>query len=169
MIIDYVVIGLGILISHFLNGSNIFEISNVFNPDFMILFVAFFSLRKGAMFGLWIGFFGGLLTDTGLGFDISADGKESFIVGLHSLVFALTGYIVGKTRGIYNEHYFSTSFYNFIITILSRVFVFMIFGLFFHWNKNYSFVSTSLYNAAISPMVFFILSQLYNLHSEDKR
>ncbi|EMY02379.1 rod shape-determining protein MreD-like protein [Leptospira interrogans str. 2002000626] len=67
MILEKLVIAIGILIAHFLNGSNLFEIGSAIKPDFMILLVLFFALRRGPLYGLWIGFFGGLLTDSGLG------------------------------------------------------------------------------------------------------
>lgn len=41
MILEKLVIAIGILIAHFLNGSNLFEIGSAIKPDFMILLVLF--------------------------------------------------------------------------------------------------------------------------------
>ena len=56
MILERIVIGIGILLAHVLNGTNLFDIGTAIKPDFMILLVIFFALRKGGMSGLWIGF-----------------------------------------------------------------------------------------------------------------
>lgn len=51
MILEKLVIAVGILIAHFLNGSNFFEIGSAIKPDFMILLVLFFLFEKGGT--LW--------------------------------------------------------------------------------------------------------------------
>ena len=66
MIFEKIVVLSGIILAHILNGSNLFDFGPEIKPDFMILLVIFFSLRKGEMSGLWVGFIGGLLSDAGL-------------------------------------------------------------------------------------------------------
>ena len=164
MILEGFVIGIGVVLAHILNGSNLFDIGVSIKPDFVIIFVAFFALRKGDMSGLWIGFFGGLLTDAALGGEQGLGGKVYYKIGIHSLSFCLVGYIVGKfTRMSYNENYVSISIFVFGITLVSRIFTYFLFSFFFTSNTSYSFLATSIYNAAIAPLTFFILSWIFKL------
>ncbi len=163
MILEKIMIGVGLLLAHFLNGSALFEIGG-YKPDFMMILVLFFALRKGGLFGLWIGFFGGLLTDSGLGGETEIDNEVYYKIGLHTLSYSLTGYIVGKfTRSAYNENYLSITIYVLVFTFLSRVFVYLLFILFFHSNDSYSLIATSLYTAILGPLFFFILTWSYKL------
>ena len=108
MILERIVIGVGILLAHILNGTNLFDIGTAIKPDFMILFVIFFALRKGGMSGLWIGFIGGLLTDAALGGEEGLGGKVYYKIGIHSLSFSIIGYLLGKFGRIsYNENFVS--------------------------------------------------------------
>ncbi len=164
MILEKIVIFAGILVAYFLNGSNLFELGKSIKPDFMILLVTFFALRKGALSGLWIGFFGGLLSDAGLGGEIGAGGIIHYKVGLHSMSFSLLGYAIGKFgRSAYSENFLSVCVVNFAITLVSRLLTYFLFVIFFHSNENYGFLTTSIYNGAIAPIVFFILTWAYRL------
>ncbi|MCE9501436.1 MAG: rod shape-determining protein MreD [Leptospira sp.] len=164
MILEKSVIAIGILVAHFLNGSNLFELGSSIKPDFMIILVIFFALRKGTLSGLWVGFFGGLLSDTGLGGEIGAKGEILYKIGLHTLSFSMIGYFLGKFgRTAYNENFISISVTTFIITLLARLSTYFLFSIFFHSNLNYAFFSTSLYNAAIAPIVFSALTWIYRL------
>lgn len=170
MILEKLFIVIGVLLAHFLNGSNIFELGNAVRPDFMIIFVLFFALRKGALVGLWLGFFGGLLTDTALGGEINPDSSLYYKVGLHSFSYAIVAYIVGKlTRNAYTENYISIMIYVFGFTLLSRLITYLLFLLFFHTNSNYSFIYVSIYNAVIGPMLFFVFTWIYRLEADDVR
>ncbi|GBF38761.1 rod shape-determining protein MreD [Leptospira hartskeerlii] len=166
MILEYIVIGAGILISHFLNGTNLFEISG-FKPDFMVIFVLFFALRRGTMAGIWIGFFGGLLSDSGLGGEIVGN-VVTYKIGLHSLTFCIMGYIVGKfARPAYHENQISIMLYSLVVTLISRIASYFLFSLFFHENLNYSIISTSIFNGAIAPIFFWVLGKLYRLEQAE--
>ncbi|MCC6274476.1 MAG: rod shape-determining protein MreD [Leptospiraceae bacterium] len=164
MILEKIVIFSGILVAYFLNGSNIFELGKSIKPDFMILLVTFFALRKGALSGLWIGFFGGLLSDAGLGGEVGVGGAIHYKVGLHSMSFSIIGYLIGKFgRSAYSENLLSVCVVNFAVTLLSRIFTYALFVMFFHSNQTYGFLATSVYNGAIAPIVFFILTWAYRL------
>ncbi|GBF51000.1 cell shape-determining protein [Leptospira ryugenii] len=170
MILEKVFIIFGMLLAHFLNGSNLFELGNAIRPDFMIIFVIFFAFRKGGLYGLWLGFFGGLLADTALGGEIGPDNLIYYKIGLHSFSYAITGYLVGKVaRGAYTENYVSTTIYVFGFTILSRILTYLLFWLFFHSNHSYSFLYVSIYNAFIGPAMFFLLTLAYRLEHDEVR
>lgn len=166
--IENIVIGIGILFCHFLNGSNLFELGGSFKPDFMVIFVVFFALRRGPLTGLWIGFFGGLLTDSGLGGETGVDNVVYYKIGLHSFTYAIIGYIVGKfTRNAYNENYLSITIYNLVFTFVSRAILYLLFIVFFHENASYSFLATSIYTAVLSPVFFFVLTWAYKMDSAE--
>lgn len=168
MILERIVIGIGILLAHVLNGTNIFDIGTAIKPDFMILLVIFFALRKGGLSGLWVGFIGGLLTDAALGGEEGLGGKVFYKIGIHSLSFSIVGYLLGKFgRMSYNENFVSISIFAFTLTLITRGLTYMLFSFFFHPNLNYSFIATSIYNAAIAPLTFFALSWIYKLESSE--
>ncbi len=168
MILERIVIGIGILLAHVLNGTNLFDIGTAIKPDFMILLVIFFALRKGGLSGLWVGFLGGLLTDAALGGEEGLGGKIFYKIGIHSLSFSIIGYLLGKFgRVSYNENFVSISIFAFTLTLITRGLTYMLFTFFFHPNLNYSFVATSIYNAAIAPLTFFTLSLIYKLESSE--
>jgi rod shape-determining protein MreD len=168
MILENLVIALGIIIAHILNGSNIFDIGIAAKPDFMIIFVLFFALRRGEMSGLWIGFLGGLLSDAALGGEEGLGGKMFYKIGVHALSFSIVGYFVGKFgRMSYNENYISISIFAFLISLIARFLTHLVFSFFFHQNSNYSLLSTSVYNAAIAPLTFFILTWIYKLEASE--
>lgn len=170
MILEIVVIFIGIVLSHVLNGSNIFDIGTSIKPDFVILFFSFFSLRRGELSGLWIGFFGGLLSDAALGGEEGIDGKVFYKIGVHALSFSLVAYIVGKfTRAYYNENFVSIMVFAFSITLVTRIVTYFIFGFFFHQNSNFSFLTTAIYNMLIAPLTFFIFSWIYKLEVSEGR
>lgn len=168
MILERIVIGIGILLAHVLNGASLFDIGTAIKPDFMILLVIFFALHKGGLTGLWVGFLGGLLTDAALGGEEGVGGIIYYKIGIHSLSFSIVGYLLGKFGRIsYNENFVSISIFAFILTLITRGLTYMLFSFFFHSNLNYSFLATSIYNAAISPITFFLLSWVYKLESTD--
>jgi rod shape-determining protein MreD len=170
MILEKVFIIIGMLLSHFLNGSNLFELGNAVRPDFMIIFVVFFAFRKGAMYGLWLGFIGGLLSDTALGGEIGPDDLVYYKIGLHSLSYSLVGYVIGKvTRSAYTENYISITIYVFGFTLLSRIITYLLFWMFFHSNQSYSFFYVSLYNAFIGPALFFLFTWTFRLEPDEVR
>jgi rod shape-determining protein MreD len=168
MILEKLIVGFGILLAHFLNGSNAFELGGSFKPDFMMILVIFFALRRGGLYGLWVGFFAGLLTDSGLGGVTGEDQVVYYKIGLHSFAYSIMGYAVGKfTRNAYNENYLSITIYTFVFTLISRIIIYFIFGFFFHENANYSFISTSVYNALIGPAFFFVLTWIYRMEPDE--
>ncbi|MDF3818650.1 rod shape-determining protein MreD [Leptospira sp. 96542] len=170
MILDKIFIIIGMLLSHFLNGSNLFELGGAIRPDFMIIFIIFFALRKGAMYGLWLGFFGGLLSDTALGGEIGGDNIEYYKIGLHSFSYAAVGYLIGKiTKNSYTENYISITIYVLGFTLLSRIITYFLFWMFFHSNQSYSFIYVSLYNAFIGPALFFLFTWAFQLYSDEVR
>lgn len=168
MIFEKIVIAFGIILVHVINGTSIFDIGTSIKPDFMILLVSFFALRKGGMSGLWIGFFGGLLSDAALGGEQGIEGRIYYKIGIHTMSFSVLGYLLGKFgRTSYNENFVSISIYAFIMTLITRLFTYVLFSFFFHSNSNYSFLATSIYNAAIAPLTFFMLSWIYKLETSE--
>lgn len=166
MILEIIVIFAGIFLTNVLDSTTLFEFSAGIKPEFTILLIIFFSLKKGALSGLWIGFFCGLLADASLGAEEVA-GKFYYKIGIHSLSYSLIGYLLGKFGRIYyTENYISISVYAFLFTLTMRGFSYFLFAVFFYQNQNYSILANSIYNAAIAPLSFFIFSWIYKIEGE---
>ncbi len=162
MILELLVIAAGIFLVNVLDSTRLFDIAGV-RPDFTILLVIFFSLKKGQLSGLWIGFFGGLLADVSFGAE-EIGGKVYDKIGIHSLSYSLVGYFLGKFgRNYYSENYISISTYAFLFTVIIKGFSYILFSIFFYKDQNYSVLATSIYNTAIAPLSFFIFSWVYKL------
>lgn len=168
MILENVVIVAGIFLAHVLNGTTLFEFGTNIKPDFIVILVVFFALRRGEVAGLWVGFLGGILTDVSLGGE-EIGGKIFYKIGVHSLSYSISGYLLGKFgRGYYTENYISITIYTFLLTFVMRGFTYFLFSSFFYPNDNYSYIATSIYNAAIGPLAFFTLSWVYKLESKER-
>jgi len=168
MILEKVVILAGIFLAHILNGTTLFDFGTNIKPDFVIIVVTFFALREGELAGLWVGFLGGILTDISLGGE-EVRGKVFYKIGLHSLAYSVSGYLLGKFgRSFYTENYISITIYVFFLTFVARILTYFIFSIFFYSNENYSYFITSVYNAALGPLVFFVLSWVYKLEPNQR-
>jgi rod shape-determining protein MreD len=167
MILDYLVVFAGIFLAHVLNGTTLFEFGVNIKPDFVVILVVFFALRRGEVSGLWVGFLGGLLTDASLGAE-EIGGKVFYKIGVHSLSYSLGGYLLGKFgRDYYTENYLSITIYAFIMTFVMRGVTYFLFSSFFYPNENYSYLASSIYNAALAPLTFFLLSWVYRLEQKE--
>lgn len=167
MILEIIVVLAGIFLANVLDSTRLFELVAGIKPDFTILLVIFFSLKKGELSGLWVGFLGGLLADASFGAE-EINGKIYDKIGIHSLSYSLVGYLLGKFgRNYYSENYISISVYAFILTLIIKGFSYFLFAIFFYKDQNYSIWASSVYNAAIAPLSFFIFSWIYRLETTE--
>ncbi|MBW7858049.1 MAG: rod shape-determining protein MreD [Leptonema sp. (in: Bacteria)] len=170
MILEFLVIFLGMIVSYFLKDMNFlslqFDVLNtgIIYPDFLLIFVVFFALQRGEFSGLWIGFFAGLLEDsTILRFSDSTD-PFTMILGLHSFAYTLLGFILGKmNRSLARENISTSIIVVFTSTLLTRLLVWLLMGIVNQFYVSYSFLSTAFYTAAISPIWFALLAWLYRV------
>ncbi|MCB1158141.1 MAG: rod shape-determining protein MreD [Leptospiraceae bacterium] len=172
MMIEKIMTGAGILLVHFLNRSPYLDLSDKlpfhFQPDLMFIFVIFFSLRRGALTGLWVGFFGGLLTDLDQG-AVDSTAVIHSMIGLHTFSYSIIGYLMGKFgRNAYNENFLSISITMFVLTLLVRGVTFTLYIFFFKADeKNYAFFGTAFFNSILSPIFFSALSWIYRMESAE--
>lgn len=171
--LNVAVIAAGILVSFFLKGFNFLSLNfeklggSVIYPDFLLIFVIFFALRRGEFAGLWIGFFAGLLEDAGLLGYTQRTGEFLPIIGTHALVYCLTGFILGKVNRLMDKDRTATVvLLVFVTTLLERAFVWLLVGLLEDFNKSYSFMGPAVYTALLAPVWFFILSWVYQIQDE---
>ena len=164
MFVEKIIIFITVVSIHFINTSKLLSVNIWLKPDLMILLIIFFSLKKGTIYGLWVGFLGGLLTDISLG---GAIDETAYKIGLHSLIFSILGYISRKLiYSTYKESLLIIMVYIFILTCITRVLIFYLYVYLYNENLSYQILSTALYNAFIAPMFFYILSFLYKIESE---
>lgn len=171
-------IALGMLISYFLKDiqflSLTFEFMNTgtIGPDFLLIFVIFFSLFRGEFVGLWVGFFAGILEDGAnwvLG-DGGMAGSGGFvpIVGIHALVYSITGFALGKLSQVFDRYQTAPIIaLVFVSAFLVRFFAWTIQGIVEDFNKNYSLIGPAVFTAVISPIWFSFLGWLYRIKAAE--
>ena len=172
--IQFILIPIGILVSYFLKEASFLGLNfNFLNlgeirPDFLLMFIVFFSLYKGELMGIWIGFFGGLLED---GVNWAFDNKEDVflpIVGIHAFVYSLFGYILAKVRYFFDRHRsIFTILLVLIVSIATRFLIWTFQGILDNFNKNYGIIGPAVYTALLAPIWFTLLSLVYQIAKEE--
>jgi rod shape-determining protein MreD len=172
LLLEIAVIAVGLLLSHFLKGINFlsinWDITGVIYPDFLLIFVIFFALRRGEFSGLWIGFFAGLLEDSGiLRFDFPEPALN--VIGVHAIIYTLTGFILGKlNRIIDRDSTIPIMFVVFTTTFICRFLVWFIMGILDESSASYAFFGPAVYTAILSPVWFFLLGWAYRQTAEEE-
>ena len=173
MLLDLLVIVLGLIFSYFLKDINFlsmtFDFTGAIYPDFLLIFVIFFALRRGEFSGLWIGFFAGLLEDSNLLSFAQSTNTYNSIIGVHAIIYTLAGFILGKLNRIVDKD--STIPIMFVVlctTFLCRLFVWMIMGFLDESNASYSFFGPAIYTAILAPIWFLLLGWTYRQTTEEQ-
>lgn len=174
MLLEIGATALGILVSFFLKDINFLGLNFEFlktgliYPDFLIIFLIYFSLHKGEFSGLWIGFFAGLLEDSGL-FRFSDAAREFIpVIGVYASVYTIAGYTIGKlNRFIDRTHAIPQAILVLIATFTIRLFVWLLMGLIEDFNHSYAFIGPAIYTAIITPIWFMVLGWLYRFSIEE--
>ncbi|MDH4262516.1 MAG: rod shape-determining protein MreD [Spirochaetia bacterium] len=163
MILEKIIILIAIFISYFLQTSlEFFQLGGI-KPDFLLLLTIYYSMNKGEMHGIWIGFIAGLLQDINLGvMTIAGTSQVRHYLGINILPKALVGYLGGKfSSSIQKYNNFSWFVIVFIFSLTKGVVLFILTGI-FHGNVAAEMLVTvilpeSLYNALLSLLWFRLL------------
>ena len=176
MIVEILLITFGLVASFFLKDFNFLALefdflnTGIIYPDFLLMFVIFFALHKGEFSGLWIGFFAGILEDSGIITFSDASGEFSAILGVHSLVYSLFGFALGKMNRLVDRHSVFPVFVIVLVgSVLVRFLIWMVMGFVNEFNQSYSFFGPAVYTAIISPLWFFLLLWVYRNVIEDEK
>lgn len=174
MFLEMGAIGIGILLSFFLKDINFLGLnfgvigSGVIYPDFLLMFLIFFALFKGEFSGIWIGFFSGLLEDSGLIRFSDSSGDFVSIIGIHAAIYTLTGFSLGKLKKfIDRNHAIPQILLVFGTVFLVRMIIWLLMGILEEFNQAYSFSGPAIYTAILTPIWFTLLSWLYRISGED--
>jgi len=167
MLLEVGAIILGMLVSFFLKDINFLSLNFIY-PDFLLIFIVYFALRRGEFAGIWIGFAAGLLEDSNILAFSSSQGKYVPVIGTHMLVYCLTGYLLGRFNRIIDRHsMIPIIVVVFVTTLLVRIQVWLVsFVLLQEVNRNYSFLATSVYTALLAPVWFWLLNWVYRYSQE---
>jgi rod shape-determining protein MreD len=167
---------IGILVSFFLKDINFLAInfdflnSGIIYPDFPLLLMIFFALRKGEFHGLWIGFFAGLLEDAGVLHFSDSSHEFVTILGTHAGIYTLAGFILGKINRFIDQFHTAPIIVLVVTaTFLIRLSVWLLMGILEDFNKSYSFLGPAFYTALLSPVWFWILGWLYRVHHDEAK
>ncbi len=172
MLLEALVIIAGLVISYFLKDVNFLTINwdftGVVFPDFLLIFIIFFALRRGEFSGLWIGFFAGLLEDSTILSFSDSQGAHVHIIGVHATIYTLAGFILGKLNRIVDKD--STvpiMFVVFSTTFLCRLLVWLLIGFMEESNASYSFFGPAIYTAILAPVWFYLLGVAYRQPADE--
>ncbi len=174
MFLEISVIALGILVSFFLKDVNFLSLdfsflnTGVIYPDFLLIFLIFFSLQKGEFAGIWIGFFSGLLEDSAIISFSARAGDFAPLIGTHAVIYTITGYVLGRINRVVDKESMLPIFVLVLCsTIAVRALTWLLMGIAVEFNKSYSFVGPALYTGLLSPIWFFILGWIYRIKPEE--
>jgi rod shape-determining protein MreD len=138
-------------------------VCNEIYPNFILMYVVYIALNKGAMKGQLTGFFYGLSWDI-----LSTD-----IFGVRTLTLTLAGYIAGKFNRNLNKEQIATQviimFICLIITHLSLVLLYLLIPNNFakqSMELNPNFLLYWLVNIVVTPIVFKILQALNKIFKQ---
>lgn len=173
MLLEVTVITLGMILSFFLKDVNFLSLNFDFlntgaiYPDFLLIFVIFFALRKGEFAGIWIGFFAGLLEDSTIISFSESSGEFISVIGAHSLVYTLAGFTLGRlNRLLDRDSAASIVVLVLVSTFLIRFTVWILMGIIDTFNSSYSFLGPAFYTAAIAPIWFTLLTWVYRFDGD---
>ncbi len=176
MLIELGAIAAGMVVSYFLKDVQFLSLnfsflySGIIHPDFLLIFIMFFALSKGEFSGTWVGFFSGLMED-GANWVFNKESEEFVtIIGIHSLVYSLAAFSVGKARQFFDrQNSISLIFTVLFTTALIRLLTWILQGLLVEFNRNYVVIGPAIYTALIAPVWFTLLSWAYRIGLEDKK
>lgn len=167
--LEWLAIAAGLIVSDFLNGIQLFQLGPSIQPDFILIFIVYFALKKGGFAGVWIGFFGGILVDAEIGIlkDVVA-GYQSYI-GLHSLPYALIGYVIGDLiRPLYRPTIYSSMLTVFASSLFARIAIYLLNIIFFQEDQTYRLLWVPIYTAVVAVIYFSVLSVLYKFENRQE-
>jgi len=163
MALEKIIILIAVFFSYFLQTSlDFFQLGGI-KPDFLLLLTLYYSMNKGEMYGIWIGFFGGLLQDINLGvMTILGTNQVQHYIGINILPKSITGYLSGKfSENIQKNSNFSWFIVVFVFSVIKGILLFLLTAI-FHGNVAAEMLVTvilpeSLYNALLSLLWFRLL------------
>ncbi len=169
MIIEILFIFLGLVFSYFLKDINFLSLqfdfikSGSVYPDFLLIFIIYFSLKKNELVGIWLGFFAGLLEDSSI-LSFSQKNKEFInLIGIHSLVYPILGFILGKFNKYLDiDNIRTVIVITFLASIFTRISVWFIMGILDTFYESFAFFSPSIYTSLVAPVWFFFLKWIYH-------
>lgn len=170
MFFEVFAIAMGLLSSYFLKDIQFlsleFDVLNIglVYPDFLLMFITFFALYRHELVGTWVGFFGGLLEDGANWFFDSDTGGFTTILGIHSLVYTLVGYGVGRLSHHIDHYNNSFSILLVLLTaMVTRFLIWSLHGLVDTFSNNYAILGPAIYTAFLIPLWFTFLLWVYRI------
>ena len=145
--IKQIYLGLGVFSLQFILVD--FLSINMIRPDFLVIYIFYFSLSNARYKGIILGFIIGLLSDlTGVG---------SYF-GLTSLTLSITAYLIGFLNGKYERllPYFFHSIWISILTLHFFIITYVKFQILFETNF-FDFLLKFIFTFGYTMMFFFIV------------
>jgi rod shape-determining protein MreD len=163
MMLEKIIILIAVFVSYFLQTSLEFFRLGGIKPDFLLILTIYYSINKGELYGIWIGFLAGLLQDINLGvMTIAGTSQVRHYLGINILPKAMVGYLAGKfSESIQKNNNFSWFIIVFTFSVAKGITLFILTAI-FHGNVAAEMLVTvilpeSLYNALLSLLWFRLL------------
>lgn len=134
-------------------------------PSFSLILILYIAISNGSFVGLICGFVSGLILDF----------LSLAPIGLHSFIFTLMGYIVGKLYGRYNlNKVVLPCFLGFFCFAMNTVLLFLLKFLFGNNIHTYNIFSINFLiriavNTFFTPIMFFFLDLFPTLYKFKER
>ncbi|GIW23716.1 MAG: rod shape-determining protein MreD [Candidatus Sericytochromatia bacterium] len=169
MLIEIIVIFVGLIFSYFLKDINFLSLQFEFlktgsiYPDFLLIFLIYFSLKTNEMWGIWLGFFAGLLEDSTILKFTQQNSEYINLIGIHTLIYPILGFILGKiNRYLDIDNIRTIVFVTFLCSLTSRLIIWFIMGIVDEFYQSYAFIAPSIYTSILAPVWFFFLKWIYH-------
>jgi rod shape-determining protein MreD len=169
MMIEIFVVFLGLIFSYFLKDINFLSLqfdflkSGSVYPDFLLIFLIYFSLKTNEMWGIWLGFFAGLLEDSTILQFSPKNNEYIHLIGIHTLIYPIMGFILGKINRYLDINNIRTIiFVTFGCSFITRFLIWILMGIIDKFYQSYSFIAPSIYTSILAPVWFFFLKWIYH-------
>ncbi len=167
--LDIIVIVLGLIFSFFLKDISFLSLqfdffkSGSIYPDFLLIYLIYFSLRTNELSAIWLGFFAGLLEDSTILSFNSKSNEYMNIIGIHTMVYPIMSYILAKiNKYIDIDNIQTIIIVTFISSFLTRISIWFLMGIVDRFYDSFNFLGPSLYTSILSPAWFFFLKWIYH-------
>lgn len=169
MILEILLMFLGLIFSYFLKDINFLSLqfdfikSGSVYPDFLLIFIIYFSLKRNELIGIWLGFFAGLLEDSSI-LSFSYKNQEYInLIGIHTFVYPLLGFLLGKfNKYLDTENIRTIIFVTFFSSMFTRLGVWILIGIVDAFYESFTFFAPSIYTSVVAPVWFFFLKWIYH-------
>ena len=143
-----------------INYSNSFSFIK-YMPDFLLIFTAMNSIFFGPVFGMFFGFFAGLIYDF-CGYPL---------IGFYSLIYCIVGYFISVTNNKIDMTPILLSTIAIIVLFLIKTILYSLLGVIFYksYEITHYFKNTFLWQFLLTFLFIFPIHFIYSANNNKKK